>query len=121
MPTSKKVDNSKPLPLLIVGRVFLNLLYYEDPLFCLPHLLQIFANPPPPHKQTHTDTDTHTKTQKDTQLTQGPIDRNTHINIYYQHLLRAHNSYLYSLNNSPIKNLLYRVSQYICFLKITDL
>ena len=36
-----------------------------------------------------------TNTYKHTQYTQGPVDWNTHINIYLHHLLCAHSSYLY--------------------------
>ena len=38
---------------------------------------------------------TNTHTQKDTYHTQGPMDWQTQVNMYYDHLTQAHNKYLY--------------------------
>ena len=60
-------------------------------------------------------------TLKNTQHTQGLTDWHTHINIYQHHLLCAHSSCVYFIEwiISWYKNLLYRIPQCLCFLKIT--
>ena len=60
-------------------------------------------------------------THRQTEKIQGPIEIETHINIYCNHLLRAHNSYLYYSDwiTCWYKNLLYEGPQCNCFSKIT--
>ena len=46
------------------------------------------------HTHKHTHTHTHTYTHTHTEHTQGPVDLHTNTNIYLDHLLGAHSSYL---------------------------